>query len=37
VAVDGISWSTAGAFAWGGWATVRAVKILRANGRREKQ
>ncbi len=35
-AVDWNSWSAAGAFEWGGWATVRALKILRANGRLEK-
>lgn len=31
--VDWNAWSPAGAFEWGGWATVRALKILRANGR----
>ena len=32
-AVDWNSYSPAGTFEWGGWATVRAVEILRANGR----
>jgi hypothetical protein len=31
--VDWASWSPAGALEWRGWATVRAVLILRANGR----
>jgi hypothetical protein len=31
--VDWNSYSPAGTFEWGGWATVRAVEILRANGR----
>jgi hypothetical protein len=30
--VDWGSFSAAGAFEWRGWATVRACKILRANG-----
>lgn len=29
--VDWNSWSPAGEFEWGGWATVLALKILRAN------
>ncbi|QFU92428.1 hypothetical protein [Amycolatopsis sp. YIM 10] len=32
-AVDWHSFSAAGTFEWYGWATVRAAKILRANGR----
>jgi hypothetical protein len=32
-AVDWDSYSPAATFEWGGWATVRAMKILRANGR----
>jgi hypothetical protein len=32
--VDWTHWSAAGALDWRGWATVRAVRILRANGRR---
>jgi hypothetical protein len=31
--VDWAHWSPAGALDWRGWATVRAVRILRANGR----
>jgi hypothetical protein len=31
--VDWTHWSAAGALDWRGWATVRAVRILRANGR----
>ena len=31
--VDWTHWSPAGALDWRGWATVRAVRILRANGR----
>jgi hypothetical protein len=31
--VDWAHWSPAGGLEWRGWATVRAVKILRANGR----
>jgi hypothetical protein len=31
--VDWEHWSPAGALDWRGWATVRAVRILRANGR----
>jgi hypothetical protein len=31
--VDWKHWSPAGALEWRGWATVRAVRILRANGR----
>jgi hypothetical protein len=31
--VDWQHWSPAGALEWRGWATVRAVRILRANGR----
>jgi hypothetical protein len=31
--VDWATWSPAGALEWRGWATVRAVLILRANGR----
>jgi hypothetical protein len=30
---DWTHWSAPGALAWRGWATVRAVRILRANGR----
>jgi hypothetical protein len=31
--VDWAHWSPAGALEWRGWATVRALRILRANGR----
>jgi hypothetical protein len=31
--VDWAHWSPAGALEWRGWATVRAVRILRAHGR----
>ena len=31
--VDWAHWSAAGGFEWRGWATVRALRILRANGR----
>jgi hypothetical protein len=31
--VDWTHWSPAGGLEWRGWATVRAVRILRANGR----
>jgi hypothetical protein len=31
--VDWAHWSPAGGLEWRGWATVRAVRILRANGR----
>jgi hypothetical protein len=31
--VDWANWSPAGALEWRGWATVRALWILRANGR----
>jgi hypothetical protein len=31
--VDWMHWSPAGGLEWRGWATVRAVRILRANGR----
>ena len=31
--VDWAHWSPAGGLDWRGWATVRAVRILRANGR----
>jgi hypothetical protein len=31
--VDWAHWSAAGGLEWRGWATVRAVRILRANGR----
>jgi hypothetical protein len=31
--VDWAHWSPAGALEWRGWATVRAMRILRANGR----
>jgi hypothetical protein len=31
--VDWQHWSPAGGLEWRGWATVRAVRILRANGR----
>jgi hypothetical protein len=31
--VDWQHWSPAGALEWRGWATVRAIRILRANGR----
>jgi hypothetical protein len=33
--VDWQHWSPAGGLEWRGWATVRAVRILRANGRTE--
>jgi hypothetical protein len=31
--VDWAHWSPAGALDWRGWATVRALRILRANAR----
>ena len=31
--VDWAHWSPAGGLEWRGWATVRAVRILRAHGR----
>jgi hypothetical protein len=31
--VDWAHWSPAGGLDWRGWTTVRAVRILRANGR----